>query len=132
MFKFNEFKVTFKHVTLDRKALTDAIDQGIIQTPFAEKTVCSIFKTTEPDATPVVGVAMCSLKDNFSKAKGRELAFARAMHQIEPDKNKRLTWWKAFWVSDDGRYTNAAAGACARGVLSIDEIAGGFIEEGNL
>ncbi len=129
MFKLNEYKVTFRHVQLDRKALMEAEAEGIIHTPYAEKTICAIYKMTEPYKSPVaVGIAMCSLKDNFDKAKGRELAFSRAMHQIATGKEARLVWWKAFWVNDDGKWTKGAAGACARGVLSIDEIMGGHLD----
>ncbi len=126
MFKFNEYRITFKHVPQDRDTIKRLNATGHVHSPFAEKTVCSIFIDSEgKDASPVaVGVAMCSLKDQFDRTKGRELAFARAIQQLK-NKADRKEFWLAFWKSADGRHTDGAAVAFLNGEIEFKDYAGG-------
>ncbi len=104
MFKHNEYRITFQHH----------------EAPcFNGITRCSIYLDSDgKDAEPlVVGEARCSLKDNFNRTTGRELAFARAIQQLK-GKADRLEFWKAFWCSCDGHGTEGAAVAYLNGVIS--------------
>ena len=44
-----------------------------------------------------IGVAVCSHKDNFSRAVGRKIALSRAIRNCFPDKVVRKTVWRAVW-----------------------------------
>lgn len=96
MFRFGDYKVTFRHIPQDR-ATCERI--GLL---WAETTVCEISKD---DLVLATGQAKCSLKDQFDRVHGRRLSFERAMHELVPNtqKTERLNWWLHFFVSDDGR-----------------------------
>lgn len=52
------------------------------------------------------GCAYCSHKDQFSKARGRKLAFARAIQSFVVLKENRLLFWEWFlskWPPKNGR-----------------------------
>lgn len=43
-----------------------------------------------------LGEAFCSLKDNFSRAKGRKLALARCIANLGWDEETRKAFWKEY------------------------------------
>ena len=55
-------------------------------------TVCRI----TDDISEIVASASCSKKDNFDRAKGRKIAFTRAVNRI-PDKNIRTLLWVKYF-----------------------------------
>lgn len=66
--------------------------------PWQRATGCFL---TIPGGDLLVGTASCSKKDRFVRAKGRELALARALKNLPKDERK-LVWHLYFAaVSDD-------------------------------
>lgn len=55
-------------------------------------TVCNI---RQGENTLGIGHALCSEKDTFSRARGRKLAFARALQNAFTDRSKRRFFWNA-------------------------------------
>lgn len=41
--------------------------------------------------------AFCSKKDNYDKSKGRKISLARALKNVDIDKNDRKTVWKNYF-----------------------------------
>ncbi len=123
MFKHNGYRIDFEHVQMERSVIRKANATKVFHSPFAEKTFCLIREVgSDPKSTPIaVGIAMCSLKDPFDKAKGRDLAFARAMHKMVVGKDERFQWWRAFWISADGRHTDGAVVAFINGIISLED-----------
>ena len=125
MFKHGGYVFRFRHFQVSRKAIEELNKEGQ-HILFAEKTVCTVnLDTDSKDDKPlIVGVALCSLKDQFSREKGRELSFERALHQLIPNTQKdvRLNFWKAFWVSVDGVNTAASVYAWCNEVISTEEV----------
>ncbi len=55
---------------------------------------CATSKRPCETLTAVTGIARCSRKDNFEKAKGRKLAFTRAISHLPRDTRRQL--WVAY------------------------------------
>lgn len=99
MFRYKQYKVEFFHST---SLLGPCV-------PWSQQTVCTITEDHETvSEISGYGVAMCSRKDHFSRSKGREIAFQRALSNLTADKSKRREFWLAFWNSDDGRKTKGS------------------------
>lgn len=101
MFRYGDYKIKFFHTLPDT---ADAL--GL---PWSGTTTCTIIECwpNKIEVAVAQGEAHCSLKDQFSRTTGREIAFARAL-KVYVRKEERLAWWRAFWASDDGRGTDGA------------------------
>lgn len=115
MFKYGNYKIKFMHDISPNGAERDTeIAKSIAATPCAGMTICTIVEcwpnmdNSTVEVEVAQGTAYCSVKDQFDRSKGRELSFARAIKSMVP-KNERLSWWKAFWKSTDGRGTKSAS-----------------------
>ena len=53
------------------------------------------------------GAALCSEKDQFNRARGRKIAFARAVKAF--NRNEREAFWKAAWLAKEGKTEDAWA-----------------------
>ena len=59
-------------------------------------TVCVVVEEKNVEEEPLVGVATCSLRDNFNRAIGRKLSLARAIAEGFP-RERRKAFWVAYW-----------------------------------
>lgn len=56
--------------------------------------------------THILGLAVCSLKDRFTKERGRKVALAHLFTKMGMNKQDRSTFWKAY-LSDAFIYPQA-------------------------
>jgi hypothetical protein len=57
-----------------------------------KETICKIKSESKED----YGIALCSLRDNFSRDKGRKISLTRAIQQIGVPKQERKPIWDAY------------------------------------
>jgi hypothetical protein len=66
-----------------------------------KETICRLKSESKDE----FGVALCSLKDNFSRDKGRKLSLLRAIQRIGVPKKERKPIWDAYRdMSPTGRW----------------------------
>lgn len=83
----------------DEKVLTVEDEQrNVIQTPVKAETNCLI----ETPFGNYLGTAYCSVLDQFNKAKGRKLAFTRALRVAPFDKVERAILWNDYFTRMNG------------------------------
>lgn len=64
-------------------------------------TVCTLYCGTSAldDA-----VAICSIKDQFNKNKGRKVALGKLLQGHYSDRNDRKLFWQAYFKARNGKY----------------------------
>lgn len=65
-------------------------------------TTCTILIGDENSGEGLVGVTYCSVKDQFSYAKGRKLALKRALEVSDLSRDERKLVWDDYFVANRG------------------------------
>ena len=92
MFEVAEFSVKFWH---DR--YPDPIKYRFSSNLVQAKTVCVIRDTPNGKPSDPLGIAYCSVEDQFSYNEGRKRALERALETARFNKSTRTLFWKAYF-----------------------------------
>lgn len=74
----------------------------------AKSTECLIWHGTEGTDLYAVAFAFCHPKDNFARATGRKVAFAKALAMAEVPREQRRQFWQGYWQALEASRTTAA------------------------
>ncbi len=98
-----EYKIGFKHVKFERDE-----DAGFVPM-IRGYTRCHVF-TLDLLCNSSAALALCSIKDNFSRATGRKISLGRALLKAFPDKEDRRYVWEQYFrkLEDDRKKSKAA------------------------
>ena len=87
-----ELNITWRHTRFGHMPQSVLTSQGST-VKVSGRTTCLIEKKTAKTEKMVTGLAHCSVHDNFSYAKGREVSLARAMRALKLNKKQRKVIW---------------------------------------